>query len=132
MLCRIIDIVTSMIFVKNARGRFLMANQAVADSYGMTVEALQGKYHEAVHPHPGQVKRMLAEDRKAIESGKRLIVVEAPYQDSTGTTRWIEAIRVPGDPEDFGEPVIVGLATDITERKAVETRNHDAISHTDH
>jgi PAS domain S-box-containing protein len=39
-LRRIIDIVPSMIFVKNVQGRFLIANQAVADSYGMTVEAL--------------------------------------------------------------------------------------------
>ena len=121
-LRRIIDIVPSMIFVKNVQGRFLIANQAVADSYGMTVEALQGKLHEAVHPDSGQVKQMLADDRKAIETGQRLIITEEPYQDLTGATRWLETIRVPGNANDFGEPVIVGLAADITERRAVEAR----------
>ncbi len=122
MLRRIMDIVPSMIFVKNAQGRFLMANQAVADSYGMTVEALQDKLQEEVHPDPGQVAQMLAGDRQVIESGQRLSVVEEPYQDSTGATRWLEVIKVPGDANDFGEPVVVGLATDITERRAVEAR----------
>jgi PAS domain S-box-containing protein len=122
MLRRIMDIVPSMIFVKNAQGRFLMANQAVADSYNMTVEALQGKLHEAIHPDPDQLERMLAEDRKVIESGQRLTVASESYRDSTGSTRWLEVVKVHGDAEEFGEPVVVGLATDITERRAAEAR----------
>ncbi len=126
MLRRIIDIVPSMIFVKNAEGRFLIANQAVADSYGLTVEALQGELHEAIHPDPIQLKRMLAEDRKAIESGHRPTVTEESYRDSAGSTRWLEVVKVPGDAEDFGEPVVVGLATDITERCEAEARIQDS------
>ncbi|MCB2148564.1 MAG: PAS domain S-box protein [Deltaproteobacteria bacterium] len=122
MLRRIMDIVPSMIFVRNARGRFLMVNQAVAEAYGMAVEELISMSHESVHPDPVQVQGYLADDREALESGRPLFVSEEPFQDHTGALRWLEVIKIPGDADDFGEPVIVGLATDITERRAVEAR----------
>jgi PAS domain S-box-containing protein len=120
MLRRIIDSVPSMIFAKNAQGRFIIANQAVADSYGMTVEELTGKLHQEIHPDPEQVKQMLADDRQAIETGRALLITEEPYQYHTGAIRWLETIKVPCDAREFGEPAIVGLATDITKRRAVE------------
>jgi PAS domain S-box-containing protein len=111
-----------MIFVKNTQGKFIMANQAVADSYGLTVHDLEGKSHAEIHPDPDQVLQMLADDLKALESGRPLFVPEEPYRDSSGATRWLEVIKVPCDETDFGEPAVVGLATDITERRAVEAR----------
>jgi PAS domain S-box-containing protein len=122
MLRRIIDTVPSMIFVKNAQGRFLIANQAVADNYGMSVADLEGSLHTEVHPDPSQVERMLADDKRAIESGRPLIIPEEPFVDSTGTRLWLEVIKVPCGPEVFGETAVVGLASDITERRAAEIR----------
>jgi PAS domain S-box-containing protein len=122
MLRQIMDIVPSMIFVKNDQGRFLMANQAVAESYGMGVEDLVGRLQADLHPNREQVERYLADDRRAIQSGQPLFVQEEPYQDHNGATRWLDVIKVPCDIEDFGEPAIVGLATDITERRETEAR----------
>jgi PAS domain S-box-containing protein len=116
MLRRIMDIVPSMIFVKNSRGRFIMANQMVADSYGIPVEDLIGKSHAQIHPDPDQAQQMLADDRRALEAGRPIFIPEEPYQDVNGATRWLEVIKVPCDASVFGEPAIVGLATDITER----------------
>ncbi len=120
MLRRIMDIVPSMIFVKNAEGRFLMVNQAIAKSYGMTVDALEGRLHRDVHADPDQVERMLADDRKAMKSGETVFIAEEPYKDSTGDRRWLQTIKVPCDEGEFGEPAIVGLAMDITERKQAD------------
>ncbi len=122
MLRRIMDIVPSMIFVKNSRGRFIMANQTMADSYGIPVEDLIGKSHAQVHPDPDQAQQMLADDRRALEAGRPIFIPEEPYQDVNGATRWLEVIKVPCDASVFGEPAIVGLATDITERRAIEAR----------
>ena len=120
MLRRILDIVPSMIFAKNAQGRFLMVNQAIADSLSMTVDQLTGRLHQDVHPDPDQVARMLADDRKAMDSGGTVFIAEEPYTDGTGATRWLQTIKVPCDEDEFGEPAMVGLATDITERKRAE------------
>ena len=97
-----------------------MANQAVADSYGTTVQELVGKRQHDIHPDPGQVERFLADDRHAIQSGQSMLSKEEPFTDHTGTMRWLEVTKLPCDPADFGEPAVVGLATDITERRQVE------------
>ncbi len=121
-LRRIIDIVPSMIFVKNAEGRFLMANKAVAESYGTTVERLVGRLQADLHPDSEQVTRYLADDAEAMQNGRAVFVQQEPYRTRTGSERWMEVVKVPCDPDDFGEPAIVGLATDITERRAVLAR----------
>jgi len=126
MLRRIMDIVPSMIFAKNAEGRFLMVNQAVADRYRMPVEELVGRLQADIHPDKDQVARYLADDRRAMVSGSALFVREEPFQDHAGATRWLEVIKVPCDIEDFGEPAVVALATDITARREAEARIQDS------
>jgi PAS domain S-box-containing protein len=120
MLRRIMDIVPSMIFVKNREGRYLMANQAVAEMYDMSVEDLVGHLQSDIHPESFQVRRYLADDRKALQSGQPLFVAEEPFQDHTGATRWLEVTKVPCDVTEFGEPAVVGLARDITEKREAE------------
>nr|WP_321398775.1 PAS domain S-box protein [uncultured Desulfobacter sp.] len=126
-LRRILDIVPSMIFAKNASGRFLMVNQAIAQSLGMTVGELVGRMHRDVHPDPHEVESMLADDLRAMESKEPVFIVEEPYKDITGVTRWLQTIKVPCDEEEFGEPAVVGLAMDITDRKKNEEELHRLI-----
>ena len=42
-LRQIIDIVPHFVFAKNMEGRFILANRAIAQAYGTTVEGLVGK-----------------------------------------------------------------------------------------
>ncbi len=63
---------------------------------------------------------MLADDQKAFACGKKTTVPKEPYCDSRGTTRWLQTIKVPCTEDVFGEPVIVGIATDITEQVILE------------
>ena len=116
MLRKIIDIVPSMIFVKNAEGRFLKVNKMIADSYNMAVEDIVGKLHSEIHPDQDEVDKMLADDRKAIENGQTVNIPKESYLDSQGNTRWLQTIKVPCPASVFGEPVIVGIAIDITDR----------------
>ena len=120
MLRTIIDIVPSLIFVKSADGRFILVNRAVADRYGMTAEEIKGKRHRDIHPDSAQVERMLSDDRTTIESGRTLHIPEMSFQDYTGRVRWLDVTKTPCDAEEFGEQVVVGLSTDITERRQTE------------
>ena len=116
MLRRIMDIVPSMIFVKNAESRFLNVNKAVADSFGMEVEEVAGKLHREIHPNASEVETMVANDRRALESGRTVYVPEEPYHDFRWDCRWLSTVLVPCPASEFGEPAVVGIATDITER----------------
>ena len=120
MLRQIIDIVPSMIFVKNAEGRFLIVNKMIAESYNMPVEDIVGKLHSEIHPDQDEVKKMLADDREAIENGHIVNIPKESYLDAQGNTHWLQTIKVPCPANVFGEPAIVGIAVDITDRILAE------------
>jgi PAS domain S-box-containing protein len=120
MLRQIIDIVPSMIFVKNAEGRFLIVNKMIAESCDMAVEDVVGKLHTEIHPDRDKVKKMLADDRDAIENGRTVNIPKESYLDPQGNTRWLQTIKVPCPATVFGEPAIVGIAIDITDRILAE------------
>ncbi len=66
-LTGIIDALPFLIFAKDADGRFVLVNRAVAEAYGTTVDRLMGVRHRDVHPVQAEVDRKLADDREVIE-----------------------------------------------------------------
>jgi PAS domain S-box-containing protein len=120
ILRQIIDLNPNMIFAKDRSGRFLLVNRAVADSLGMTVEELTGRLHSDVHPDSEEVERMLAADRKVIDSGEPMIIPEESYRDSSGNRRWLQTIKVPFVAADTNEPAVLGVAVDISDAKRTE------------
>jgi PAS domain S-box-containing protein len=116
----IMDAVPSMIFVKNADGRFLAANQALADSVGMNVKEVVGRRLSEVGTDPGDVQRMLEQDRRVLESGESLDIPVEPIHLQSGETRWFRSVKVPYSESDFGEPAVLGVSMDITDRVEAE------------
>ncbi len=116
----IIDAVPSMIFIKNAEGRFLAVNKAVADGLGMSVDEIVGKRLGDIYPYPDEVHTMLEDDHRVLESGKELHIAREIYHDRKGTTRWRQMIKVPYSEDQFGEPAVLGIAMDITKLKQTE------------
>jgi PAS domain S-box-containing protein len=119
-LWQIIDLVPHMIFAKDQHGRFLLANRAVAEAYGTSVEDLVGRGHRAMHASADEVSRMLADDRAVIESGEPKFVPAEEFTDSAGRVRILQAIKIPFTESGSNEPAILGVATDITERTRAE------------
>ncbi|MCP4119796.1 MAG: PAS domain S-box protein [Desulfobacteraceae bacterium] len=116
----IIDTVPSKIFVKNAEGRFLAVNKAVADDYGMQVDELVGKLQSDIHPDQDEVRKMLDEDLEILRTKQTQHVNLESYEDSNGITRWLKVVKSYCPESVFGEPAIIGNATDFTELKATE------------
>jgi len=128
----IIDAVPSMIFVKNATGKFIAVNKAVADSLNMPMEEIVGHNLADIHPFPDEVHHMLEDDRRVLESGGELHVSREIYHDGDGSPRWRQIIKVPYTDDAFGEPAVLGIAMDITKLKQTEealrrTQKMDAI-----
>jgi len=81
----LIDAVPQAIFVKDAAGRWLMANQAFLRMSGRTRDALIGRTNRDVHPDAWeQIDR---EDAEAFSSPQPL-QFEMPLQDASGNTSW--------------------------------------------
>lgn len=108
----------NLIFVKDVEGRFLLANKAVADIFNKTVDAILKKSNEDLHENSEEVKSYSDVDRQVIESGKT-IRVEETFTKANGDVLWYETVKVPLVESD-GTINVLGISTDITERKLKE------------
>jgi PAS domain S-box-containing protein len=121
LLRQIIDANPSLIFVKDWNGRFVLVNQATAEVYGTTVNALVGKTDADFNPKADEVAHFLRDDREVMSSGRPKIVAEEPVTNpATRETRWFQTIKVPLPTSEAGATTLLGVATEITERKRLE------------
>jgi len=121
LLRQIIDANPSLIFVKDWDGRFVLVNQATAEIYGTTVDALVGKTDADFNPNLEEVAHFLRDDRDVISSGRpKLISEEQVTNPLTKQTRWFQTIKVPLRLPEEESSTLLGVATEITERKRLE------------
>jgi PAS domain S-box-containing protein len=118
-LRKVVDANPQLIFLKDWDGRFVLANQAIAEIYGTTVEQLEGKTDADFNPDAAEVETFLRHDREVINSGRTLVIPEEPVTGRTGATRWFQTIKVPLIAAD-GTRQVLGVSTDITARRHVE------------
>jgi PAS domain S-box-containing protein len=116
-LRKVIDLNPSFIFAKDRDGRFTLANRALAESYGATVEGLIGKTDADFNPDPGQVAKVRKDDLEVLESGSEKVIAEEEFTNANAARRWMQVIRIPFVAEGGTEPQLLGVATDITLQK---------------
>jgi PAS domain S-box-containing protein len=120
ILRRLLDQHPDLIYIKDAEGRFLMANQAVAELFGTTVDALIGKLEKDVNPHARETRRATAAEQEVLATRRATFASGEPITDArTGTTRWFDVRRVPFSENGDGPQVLV-TAIDVTDRRAAE------------
>jgi PAS domain S-box-containing protein len=118
-LRKVVDANPQLVFLKDWDGRFVLANTAVAEVYGTSVEELEGKSDAEFNADRSQVEEFLRHDREVMKSGRTLVIPEEPVTDSSGTTRWFQTIKVPLETAD-GTRQVLGVSTDITGRRNAE------------
>jgi two-component system cell cycle sensor histidine kinase/response regulator CckA len=119
-LRQVIDINPHLIFVKDREGRFTLVNQAVADAYGTTVEGLLGKSDGDFNSDTEEVEHFRRDDIAVMDSRTERVVPDEPLTDAKGTRRWLHTVKRPFVGADNIANQIIGVATDITERKRAE------------
>jgi PAS domain S-box-containing protein len=119
-LRQIIDLVPHMIFARDADGKFVMANQAVADFYDATVDEIIGKPMADLHPNPDEIDRFAMSDRALIENGRRVEIPEQSFQGRTGDVRTVQTTKIPFKAPGTGQSAVLGISVDITEQKHAE------------
>jgi PAS domain S-box-containing protein len=119
-LRQVLDLNPHFIFAKDRHGRFTLANKAFADAYGTTVEELIGKTDADFNPHAELVERYNRDDLKVIETGQELFIPEEEIIDIKGEHLWRKTVKRPIIDENGVVTQVLGVATDITDRKRVE------------
>jgi PAS domain S-box-containing protein len=119
-LRKIVDLNPSYIFAKDKEGRFTLANLALAQAYGMEAEDLVGKIEADLNPRKDEVEKFWKDDLEVIESGTDKFIPDEEFTDKDGKQHWMQIIRKPIISEDGSSHQMLGVATDITERKQAE------------
>ncbi|OYW74473.1 MAG: hypothetical protein B7Z26_11435 [Asticcacaulis sp. 32-58-5] len=119
-LRQVIDIDPNFVFAKDRAGRFTLVNKAVADAYGTTVENLIGKTDADFNTDQKEVAFFRETDLEVLNSLQDLFLPEEVITDSTGKMRWLQTVKRPILDEQGQAIMVLGAATDITEREQAE------------
>lgn len=117
---QIIDTDPNFIFAKDRADRFTLVNKAVANVYGATVENLIGKTDADFNVNEEEVAFFRQKNLEVMDSHQDLFIPEETVTDSTGRTRWLQTVKRPILDEQGRAIMVLGVATDITERKRME------------
>jgi two-component system sensor histidine kinase/response regulator len=121
-LRQVIDLNTSFIFAKDISGKYTLINKALADAYGTTPQDAIGKYDEDFNPNRDETRHFKSDDLEVVNTRQVKFIPEEPVSHVTGETRWYQTIKVPLISDDGQDVQLLGIATDITERKMAEER----------
>lgn len=119
-LRQVIDTDPNFIFAKDHDGRYTMANKAVADCYGTTVDDLIGKSDADFNTNAEEVEFFRKKDREVMHFLEERFIPEEQITDVSGKTRWLQTVKRPIYDDDGRAHMVLGASTDITERKRME------------
>lgn len=118
-LRQVIDATPSVIFVKDREGRFLLGNEALAQCYGTNVENLIGLTDENFNSNADEVANFQQFDLEVI-STCRSKTHEGKVTHADGTMHWYNTVKIPLFDDENNCTKLLGVATDISERKHAE------------
>jgi two-component system sensor kinase FixL len=120
-LLSVIDIDPNFIFAKDREGRFTLANRAVAEAYGTTVENLIGKTDADFKLNSDEVESFRRDDLEVIDTLKDRFRAEERFTDAQGKLRWFQTVKRPIINVKDGMSIeVLGSSSDITRRKETE------------
>ena len=119
-LRQVIDTDPNFIFAKDREGRFTLANRAVADAYGTTVENLIGKTDADFNPNRHEVEFFRQIDLEVLGTLEERFIPEECITNSRGQLQWLQTVKRPIVESDGSVKQVLGVSTDITQRKKTE------------
>ena len=132
LLRNIIDTVPDYIYVKDAEGRFRLANRAWLNERNLGAEAISGKTVFDIFP-PELAGRMESQDQSVMKTGVPIldvverVVLRATKDDGPSRPRWFSITKVPMNDASGRVIGTIGTSRDITER--VISQRHSEMEH---
>jgi PAS domain S-box-containing protein len=126
ILRKVLDTDPNLIFVKDIAGRFVLANQAVADAYGTSVDNLIGKTDADFNPNLEEIQKYLEDDREVILGNSEKKIEEESVTDSGGNTRFFSTVKKPLQLGTSSEVCVLGVSTDVSSLRLLKDSLHQS------
>ncbi|MBN2389450.1 MAG: PAS domain-containing protein [Anaerolineae bacterium] len=117
LLRQALDLNPNFFFIRDREGRFILANRAIADAYGTTVEDLVGKTDADFNADPEELETIRRGDLEVMESRQDKFIPESPI---LRRGRWVQTTKLPLVDADGVARQVLGISSDITERVQME------------
>jgi diguanylate cyclase (GGDEF)-like protein/PAS domain S-box-containing protein len=121
----LVDALPVMVSAHDREGRFVLANNALADFLGQPEDRLVGQRLADVTGQPGDARDVAA----ALSGGQRLGFREVAACDASGRPRTLLTTTAPVDEAQGRAETAVRISLDITERKEAEQRIRHLAEH---
>jgi PAS domain S-box-containing protein len=116
----ITNLVPHGIFAKNASGRYIFANPALAETCGLPLEDIVGNDDFALVSDRALAEAYRADDRAVMESGATKLIAEEQHTDLSGRKRVFQTTKMPFTVPETGELAVFGAWVDVTERQQAQ------------
>ena len=129
----IIDTVPAYIYAKDSDGRFILANKAMANLFGVAPEEAIGRTNRDYGATEEQTALYRQQDREVLQTGKAMFIPEEESMRPDRTPGWFQTTKIPYRHPEGDTPAILGVSIDITERRANDERirymaQHDGLT----
>ncbi len=121
----LIDMLPMWAWFKDTHSRYLVVNQAHALARGHSVAAMEGRSDLQLLP-AGVARQQLSDDKEVMDSRERKTTEECVANDDSGV--WMETYKAAVLDDDGTVLGMVGVARNISERKATEAAREEALS----
>ncbi|WP_198320706.1 sensor histidine kinase [Azohydromonas aeria] len=117
VLEEVIETIPDPIWTKDPQVRWTLLNSAAAALIGQPRQALQGRRWSDVSSAPS-IHEAEREDMRVLRGGERIEMEKAFFDASHGETRHFISVKIPMRASDGRITGMLGVARDITERRA--------------
>lgn len=128
VVSEVLEQIPYFIFWKDINGRYLGANKQFANIAGFEkVEDLVGRHDVELGWKAREIEHFISYDQKIMRAGEPELNIEEPQRQADGSNRFILTTKVPLKSKEDETIGILGIFTDITQRKKTEIALEKAI-----
>ncbi len=120
----ILDHIPALIFHKDTNNNFIHVNKFLAEAQNIPKEELVNKSLFDLYPKD-EAQAYWDDDMEVVRSGKAKLDIEEPW-DIPGGRKWVSTSKIPFINENGEVTGIIGISTDISERKIAEKQLIDS------
>ncbi len=118
-------------YLKDAKGKFVFANDSYCKFHGLTKKGIIGKTVNDIYPK-NLADEFVEHDKIVFDKGEIIITPDAYLTDSKGNDVILQTIKAPLKDDKGNVTHLIGVARDITERKQLEKMKDQFISAVTH